>query len=298
MIWYEKWLDRAGEFRDQVHAALFGDLTAIYALSLQQWNRLIRFTAKEDGRIYIGEPLLSNIDVGTESHIQAETLDTRSALTATRHTGEVKTVSQLLSPIASNEVVTSRFLGLNYRDHAEECGMQLPKAPILFYKPSTALSGPNDVIPIPRVSQPSSKFKVDYEAEFVAVIGTPAKNVTVGDALNHVLGYSLGNDVSVRRHQGATSQWGFNADNVHLGARVNGNVLQNGSTSKQIFSLAETIAFLSQGTTLEPGSLLWTGTPAGVGFSRTPPITLNEDDTVDIFSNTLRATLTNSIKND
>ncbi|EOQ99226.1 hypothetical protein E3P77_02289 [Wallemia ichthyophaga] len=286
--------------------------------AIRQWNRLIRFTAKEDGRIYIGEPLLSNIDVGTESHIQAETLDTRSALTATRHTGEVKTVSQLLSPIASNEVVTSRFLGLNYRDHAEECGMQLPKAPILFYKPSTALSGPNDVIPIPRVSQPSSKFKVDYEAEFVAVIGTPAKNVTVGDALNHVLGYSLGNDVSVRRHQGATSQWGFSksfdgsapwgpclvsaqsidADNVHLGARVNGNVLQNGSTSKQIFSLAETIAFLSQGTTLEPGSLLWTGTPAGVGFSRTPPITLNEDDTVDIFSNTLRATLTNSIKND
>lgn len=128
--------------------------------------------------------------------------------------------------------------------------MQLPRAPILFYKPPTALSGPDDLIPIARAAQPSSRYLVDYEAEFVAVIGSPAKNVGVGDALRHVLGYSLGNDVSVRRHQATTSQWGFSksfdgsapwgpclvradsvdAQNVRIGTRVNGRVLQDGST--------------------------------------------------------------------
>ena len=188
--------------------------------------------------------------VGLSAQIEANVMDTSSALTATMHTGKVKTVSKLLSPLASEEVSVSRFLGLNYKDHAEECGMELPRAPILFYKPPTSLSGPGEAIPIPTVSQPSSRFLVDYEAEFVAVLGRAAKNVSANDALKYVLGYSVGNDVSVRRHQGTTSQWGFsksfdgsapwgpalvNAElvdpqNVRIGASVNGNVLQDGNT--------------------------------------------------------------------
>ena len=130
----------------------------------------------------------------------------QSALKPIEKTGELRTIKRLLSPIDSNEVQTVRLLGLNYRDHAEECGLEIPKQPVLFYKPITSLNNPNDDIPIPNVCK---NMIVDYEAEFVAVISKPAKNVSLDDALNYVLGYSLGNDISVRKLQFITSQWGF-----------------------------------------------------------------------------------------
>ncbi|TIB84571.1 hypothetical protein E3Q06_02296 [Wallemia mellicola] len=263
--------------------------------------------------------MANNLSVGLSKNIQADILNTNSALTATLRTGDIKTVSKLLSPLSFDEVPTSRFLGLNYRDHAEECKLKIPTQPILFYKPSTALAGPGDAIPIPRVCQSSDEHLVDYEAEFIAVIGRAAKNVSKKDALNYILGYSIGNDVSTRKHQFGSSQWGFSksfdgsapwgpalvsADeitdpqNIPIGTKLNGTIMQNSSTSKQIFSLAETIAFLSQGTTLLPGSLIWTGTPMGVGFTRNPPAYLKHGDKVEIFSNNQIGTLVNNVAND
>ena len=189
-------------------------------------------------------------------------------------------------------------LGLNYREHATEASLEVPKAPILFAKFRNSLTGPNSPIVLPRVSQ-----QIDYEAELAVVIGRRCKEVAADAALAYVAGAMAFNDVSARDVQMLTSQWtaGKALDTfapcgpalvlmdeiadiqaLELVARVNGQTVQHASTAMMIFSVAETIAYISSLMTLEPGDIIATGTPAGVGFKRTPPLFLRDGDLVEI----------------
>ena len=202
-------------------------------------------------------------------------------------------------------------VGLNYRDHAEEQGTPLPEAPLLFAKWPNALIGPGEPIVLPAESQ-----QVDYEAELGVVIGAAAKHVSETDALDHVRGYLPLNDVSARDLQFADKQWtrGKSPDTfcpvgpqlvpreqvddpqaLAIRCVVNGETLQDSSTSQMIFSVAEIIAYVSRVITLEPGDLIATGTPAGVGVFRDPKILLKDGDEVTVDIEGLGA-LTNPVK--
>lgn len=171
-------------------------------------------------------------------------------------------------------------IGLNYRQHAKECNLPLPPAPVLFNKFSNALAADGDVISL----MPEYR-EYDYEAELVAIIGKPCRNVTAEEALGYVFGYTCGNDLSTRDLQFArSSQWllsktldGFapigpclvtaeelEADHLAISSRVNGELRQNSNTSDMIFTTAQIIADLSHHFTLMPGDLIFTGTPQGV----------------------------------
>jgi 2-keto-4-pentenoate hydratase/2-oxohepta-3-ene-1,7-dioic acid hydratase in catechol pathway len=202
-------------------------------------------------------------------------------------------------------------VGLNYLDHAQEGGMELPKAPLLFAKWPNTLIGEGETIVLP----PESK-EVDYEAELGVVIGTTAKRVSEADALDHVEGYICLNDVSARDMQFGDGQWTRGksldtfcpvgprlvpreeiADPQQLGIRciLNGETMQDSSTSQMIFSVAEIIAYVSQVITLESGDLIATGTPAGVGVFRDPKVLLKDGDEVSIEIEGL-GTLTNPVE--
>jgi 2-keto-4-pentenoate hydratase/2-oxohepta-3-ene-1,7-dioic acid hydratase in catechol pathway len=188
-------------------------------------------------------------------------------------------------------------VGLNYRDHAEEQGVDLPQAPLFFAKYTTALIGPGDAIVIPPVVQ-----KCDYEAELGVVIGRTVKNVSRESALEAVAGYLVANDVSARDLQFADGQWtrGKSPDTFcpvgplvpaadvpdpqALGIRaiVNGDVLQDSTTANMIFPVDEIVSYASQTSTLEAGDLILTGTPAGVGVFRKPQRLLAPGDVVTI----------------
>jgi len=171
-------------------------------------------------------------------------------------------------------------IGLNYRQHARECGMALPPAPVLFNKFTSALAADGQKIYLPREYR-----EFDYEAELVAIIGRPARNVSGKEALSYVFGYTCGNDLSTRDLQFARSnQWllsktfdGFapvgpcvvtadsmDPDHLTISSRVNGELRQNSNTADMIFSTAQIIADLSRHFTLLPGDLIFTGTPQGV----------------------------------
>ncbi len=187
-------------------------------------------------------------------------------------------------------------VGLNYRDHAEESNMEIPKVPTIFCKFATAVIGPGDNIVLPKVSA-----KPDYEAEFAVVIGEGGRNIAGGDWAKHVFGYMNLNDVSARDYQMATTQWLMgktfdtfapmgpyivSADeiadphNLDIKITINGEVLQSSNTKHLIFRIPDLIAYLSSVFTLEPGDIVSTGTPAGVGFARKPPRWLTAGDDV------------------
>lgn len=206
----------------------------------------------------------------------------------------------LLAPIPDPGKVIG--IGLNYRDHARESGMPIPVKPIVFAKFSSSVIGPYDTIHvIPDISQ-----KVDYEAELGVVIGKAARRVSAQDALTYVFGYTVVNDVSARDVQLDAEygrQWVLGksfdtfcpmgpsittrdevADPQDLAVRatLNRELLQDGNTRDMIFDVATLISYLSQGMTLEPGDVIATGTPKGVGTSRTPPIYLKKGDVIEI----------------
>jgi 2-keto-4-pentenoate hydratase/2-oxohepta-3-ene-1,7-dioic acid hydratase in catechol pathway len=189
-------------------------------------------------------------------------------------------------------------VALNYRDHLEETGMEPPTFPTFFTKQSTCVVGPGDDVEVPRVSD-----LVDYEGELAVVIGTRCRHVPAADALSVVAGYTIVNDVTVRDWQmkaptmmigksfdthGPMGPWIVTADELPdpqvLGLRtlVNGEVLQDGNTKDMIFDVAAQIETLSTAMTLEPGDVISTGTPAGVGIVRTPPVLLKPGDVVRI----------------
>jgi acylpyruvate hydrolase len=203
---------------------------------------------------------------------------------------------ELLAPITDPDKIIC--LGLNYRDHAAESGLALPKAPLLFAKFRNSLAGPTAPIVLP-----SRGELIDYEAELAVVIGHRGKDIAAEDALEHVAGAMVFNDVTARDVQHATSQWTAgkaidtfapcgpalvtldevgDLQDLAIRARVNGVTVQDGHTSQMIFGVAETIAFVSSLMTLEVGDIIATGTPAGVGISRDPQVLLHDGDVVEI----------------
>ncbi len=199
-----------------------------------------------------------------------------------------------LPPVADPSRIVC--IGLNYRDHATETGAEIPREPVVFGKFNASLTGHGHPIRLPAVSR-----QVDYEAELVAVIGRPARDVVADEALRHVLGYTAGHDVSARDWQKGRpgGQWLLGktfdtfapvgpaivfadqfGDPTDAAVRmiIGGQTLQAGHTSDMIFSVAEIIAFLSRFFTLQPGDLIFTGTPAGVGAARKPPRFLIDGD--------------------
>ena len=182
-------------------------------------------------------------------------------------------------------------VGLNYSDHAEESGMAVPSEPVLFMKATSAICGPYDDVEIPRGSQ-----KTDWEVELGIVIGKPAKYVSEADALSHVAGYCVVNDVSEREFQierggqwdkgkgcdtfGPIGPWLVTADEVPdpqalgMWLDVDGRRFQNGSTRTMIFGVAHLASYISQFMSLQPGDIISTGTPPGVGLGQKPPVYL------------------------
>ena len=208
---------------------------------------------------------------------------------------------ELLPPVPDPEKIVC--IGLNYRPHAEEAGIDPPESPTFFGKYRNALAAPGAEVPLPE-----SSAKVDFEAEVAIVIGRPAQAVGVGAALGHVAGYTLLNDLSARDLQFATPQWMpgkvFDGsapmgpalvtpdeagphDAIEIALDLNGERMQEESTRELIFGVPELVAHLSGLMTLRPGDVIATGTPAGVGSTRQPRVWLQPGDRIEISSPTL-----------
>jgi len=204
-------------------------------------------------------------------------------------------IENLEAPLENPSKIVA--IGLNYVDHASESKMELPKSPLVFTKFPSSITSPFGPILIPM----NLTNEVDYEAELGVVVGKRAKNVSLKDALSYVFGYTVLNDVSARDLQFGDQQWvrGKSLDtfcpmgpyvvtadeipdpqNLEIGCSVNGETLQDANTRDMIFKVADLISQLSHSFTLEPGDVIATGTPSGVGFSRKPPVLLKPGDIV------------------
>ena len=214
-------------------------------------------------------------------------------------TGDRLKVKQVLPVVWASAIIC---IGLNYRRHAKETGLEIPIYPAVFMKNPGAITGHGAPIVIPGCC--SDAPEVDFEAELGVIIKTPAKNVSEEKALDYVMGYTCANDVSARRwqmHAGA-GQWvkGKSFDtfcpcgpvmvtpdeitdpqDLAIQCRINGEVMQKSHTSDMVFSVAKIISYLSQSCTLMPGTLILTGTPEGVGYARKPPVYLTPGDKVE-----------------
>lgn len=226
-------------------------------------------------------------------------------------TDELVEVGQLLAPIIPTDILA---IGLNYHAHAKETGGTVPENPMLFIKASNSLSNPNDPIVLPNNSE-----KVDYEAELVIVIGKDAKNVSRESALDYVLGYTIGNDVSARDWQKEPKLNGGqfargksfdtfapigpwittreaipDVDSLDIKCVINGETMQSSNTRDMIFSVADIVSSLSTTMTVRAGSIIFTGTPEGVGAARKPPRFLKAGDVVEVVIEKI-GTLKNSV---
>jgi 2-keto-4-pentenoate hydratase/2-oxohepta-3-ene-1,7-dioic acid hydratase in catechol pathway len=190
-------------------------------------------------------------------------------------------------------------IGLNYADHAAESGMPVPPEPVVFLKATSAICGPDDPIVMPRGSE-----KTDWEVELAVIIGTRGKHIALEDALNHVAGYAVTNDVSERAFQiersgqwtkgkscdsfGQIGPWLVTRDEVAdpqdlpMWLTVNGQTMQEGSTKTMVYGVAFLVSYLSQFFTLHPGDVISTGTPPGVGMGKKPPHYLRAGDVVEL----------------
>lgn len=235
-------------------------------------------------RELIGEDRVSEVGERIEAGTTVEPIDPDSV--------------EILAPIPDPDKIIC--IGLNYRKHAEETGQELPKAPIVFGKYRNALVGNKQTVTLPAAST-----KVDYEAEVAVVIGRRAKEVPVESALDHVAGYTLLNDLSARDLQGLTSQWMAGKvfdgsapcgptlitpdevgphDGIGISLILNDEEMQSSTTGDLIFSIPELISQLSHWMTLEPGDIISTGTPSGVGMARQPWLWLEDGDSVTVAS--------------
>ena len=236
---------------------------------------------ENDSVVPMGSDLLAHLESGEVSESEP------------RASASVK----LLAPIPRPHKIVC--IGLNYKDHSAEQGVDIPEEPILFAKFPNSIVGPDGPIEVP----PAAAAKVDYEAELGVVIGARVREVAADDALSYVAGYMCMNDVSARDLQFASSQWmrGKAVDSFlpcgpylatvdeitdpqTLGIRclIGNEVMQDSNTSEMVFSVRELIAFTSQTMTLEPGDLIATGTPAGVGTFRNPPRYLKAGEEVSV----------------
>jgi 2-keto-4-pentenoate hydratase/2-oxohepta-3-ene-1,7-dioic acid hydratase in catechol pathway len=224
-------------------------------------------------------------------------------------TGKMAEIKRRLAPVAPTNLIG---IGLNYRRHAEESGAKIPERPIVFVKLVNSLQNPGDPIELPDSSQ-----EVDYECELAVVIGKSCRNVTPENSLDYVLGYTCANDVSARDWQ---LKWGGgqwcrgksfdtfcplgpvlvtadeiqNPNGLKIQTILNSDIVQDWNTSDMIFDVPALISFLSQNTTLIPGTVILTGTPHGVGMAAKPPRYLRPGDTVSISVEKIGA-LTNPV---
>ncbi len=237
------------------------------------------------------------ISLGVEGVAAAEELMRSSPEDARRKATLGMEDVTLLAPIASPPKIIC--LGLNYRDHAEEQGANMPEDLIIFMKPRTAIIGPNESIIYPSMTK-----KLDYEAELAVIVGQRGKNIPISEAEDYIFGYMVFNDVSARDVQFRDRQWTrgksfdtfaptgpcitlakqiSNPNNLWIRTRVNGELRQNSSTSNMVFGVYEVIHRLSRVMTLEPGDIIATGTPAGVAaFMKPQPEYLEPGDTVEV----------------
>ncbi|KAI1618556.1 hypothetical protein EDD37DRAFT_623111 [Exophiala viscosa] len=266
------------------------------------WTRLIRFVST-DGHVLRGEPILpsEDFDLGnvTESdQLKAKVIKGDDPLDTTGKTvvsDEVVTVKKLLGPLAAAEIPILRCVGLNYAKHIKEAGRTPPPFPFIFFKPNTCVIDHEAPVVIPKIAQDD---QADYEGELCILIGKDAKDVSKEDALDYVAAYTAGNDISSRKLQrnpefaGRVPQWGFSKGfdtfaplgpvlvaselvgdpaKLHLKTIVDGETRQDESVTDLCFDCAYLISYLSQGTTLQKGSVIMTGTPGGVGAGMSPP---------------------------
>jgi acylpyruvate hydrolase len=250
----------------------------------------------DDGiRAIFGDPALSDIDALVTAGGTA-LADAGATVLARGETVSIDDLTFLPPLVKSSKIIC---LGLNYADHAAEGGFEPPSFPTLFGRFPSSLIGHNAPIIRPQVST-----QLDYEGELVAVIGTRGKNISREAALDHVAGYSVFNDGSIRDYQMKTPQWtaGKNFDDtgafgpwfvtpdelpagaagLKIETRLNGQVVQSASTSDMIFDVVDTIALLSTFMTLEAGDVLVMGTPAGIGLARKPPLFMKAGDVVEV----------------
>ncbi|KAF2845801.1 fumarylacetoacetate hydrolase family protein [Plenodomus tracheiphilus IPT5] len=242
------------------------------------FTKLVRY--KQGSQIYHGDLLDSSAGRYRVARLE------KTPTGAFKQVGQEDVVEKLLCPLEWTPIF--QCVGLNYRKHATEANLTVPKYPVIFTKPGDALAGPFDAIQI----HSDAQEKLDYEGELCVIIGQDAKNVPEADALNYVLGYSIGNDVSARHYQlpdvsGGQFCYAKSFDQfAPLGpaiwsssvvkdpqalsykTKVNGEVVQETSTNDMIWSVQQIVQHLSRGTTLRKGTVIMTGTPSGVGFFR------------------------------
>lgn len=211
-------------------------------------------------------------------------------------TGDVVDESEIITYLPPINPPNILAIGLNYVEHSKETDDRIPTSPLLFMKANSAVTGHKTNIVLPHIAPD----RVDYEAELCVIIGRKARNVTVEDALDYVFGYTCANDVSARDAQASDGQWvraksfdtfapmgpyvvtDIDPTNLRVMSRLNGEVMQDGNTSDMLFPVATLVSYLSQGMTLQPGTTIFTGTPSGVGFARTPPVYLKPGDISEI----------------
>ncbi|KAL5118812.1 hypothetical protein ACEQ8H_003315 [Pleosporales sp. CAS-2024a] len=265
------------------------------------FERLIRFQTPDGGEKYgnLEKEVPTREIEGSEVEVLEG--DIKSGF---QKTGAKAKVSKLLSPLKREELNIILCVGLNYRQHAEECKLQIPSNPAIFTKPSDALSGPLDAVPIPK----SCQSMLDYEGELGVVIGRDCKNVSAADFGDYILGYTVGNDVSARNYQMPASvsggQFGYaksfdgfcpigpciasthvvpDPQKLTYWTKVNGDKRQHTGTDDMIYTVGQIVEHLSRGTTLRAGTAILTGTPSGVGLFMEPQSFLKDGDEVEIY---------------
>ncbi|EXJ63543.1 uncharacterized protein A1O5_11304 [Cladophialophora psammophila CBS 110553] len=280
------------------------------------WTHLIRFIAKEDGRIHLGQINPEKFpDVGL-AVFEGKSVDAK-VISGSVYDGVVTDrtlhVAQLLPPVTVEQTPLIRCLGLNYRDHAKEANMPIPDVPVLFIKPRTSLNGPYPAkINIPKIAQDDT---ADYEAELTFILSKDGRDIPESDAMDYVLGYTCGNDVSARTQQLKNSQWNFgkgmdgsapigpvlvspkaipNPHGLNIVATHNANTVQETNTREMIFNIPKTLAYLSSGTTLERGTIVMTGTGPGIGMTRNPKVVLRHGDDMRVWIESI-GTLVNEV---
>jgi 2-keto-4-pentenoate hydratase/2-oxohepta-3-ene-1,7-dioic acid hydratase in catechol pathway len=249
--------------------------------------KIIRFQSSD--RIHFGQ----KIDDHSAYRIDG------SLFASLKVTDEIVPIDKILAPLVPLDILC---VGLNYTEHAKESNSELPKHPLLFIKSGNTLNNPGDVIPIPRLSD-----QIDYEGELAVVIGKSAKDVSRERALDYVLGYTIANDVTARDWQRDKSLGGGqfargksfdgfcplgpvlvtkdeipNPNALHLRTTLNGQTMQEDSTTDMIFNVPRLIESLSSTMTLRAGAIILTGTPSGVGMGRTPPVWMKDGDIVAV----------------
>ncbi|KAK4171984.1 putative hydrolase [Triangularia setosa] len=282
--------------------------TSFSTRTMSSFSRLIRFRDAA-GNSRFGEPKITSVAAFEEAvalgTLEATVFEGSNPFNLTP-SSEVAKVQEVLPLLTVKDVPIVKCVGLNYIKHIQEGGRKPPPYPSIFIKPRASIAGYNEDIPIPKLAQDN---QLDYEGELTIVIGKTGKNIPKGEALRYIAGFVVGNDVSARKWQrdpafaGGVPQWCFskgfdkfapvgpllvspkivgNAGSLQLQTIVNGKVRQDTNTNDLLFNTEEIVAFISQGTTLEAGTIIMTGTPAGVAMGMKEPRWLRDGDVVEV----------------